>query len=116
MIAAESSLTSDDLSSGDVMLHCSTVVESVVVVAAASIANATDFLGDLSVCNSAMLLLDAAMTCQVIISIHHPKWNIKKSPTANVMMMKSDGFAWHAACFSKTAQPIIMPIYYNMVT
>ncbi len=65
-----SSLTSDDLSPGDVMLHCSTLVEAVVV------ANVTVFLGDLFV------------TGGVIIRVHYPILNMKKPPTANTTMIK----------------------------
>lgn len=92
-----SSLTSDDLSPGDVMVHCSTLVEAVVV------ANVTVFLGDLFV------------TGGVIIRVHYPILNMKKPPHSQYNNDKSDGFAWHAAFFSKTAQTIITHIYHIMV-
>jgi hypothetical protein len=42
---------------------------------------------------------------------------MKKAPTANATMIKSDGFAWHTTFFSKTAQAIITHfINYNMAT
>ncbi len=57
---------------------------------------------------------DAAMTCQAIIGIHYPIWNMKKAPAANTTMIKGDGFAYYVAFFSKTVKAIFRHIYYNI--